>query len=166
MKLLLKLTILIITAGCTLSGKPTFQEKIDKYADEFYIDFPYAIETVIRSERTIGEGLHGRCMPDAKVSIVNPYSTLWLSDGQIQFLVYHELAHCALDLAHNRDTTVMGGSPFPKTFTIRDVIELRKYHKEMCQGKFPGVRKLAFGKQEPLHISCFYRNSIEKWEDE
>jgi len=164
----MKVLLLLLLLGCVTTSRvydTDFKVKVAKYAIEFYKDFPYATKSEIYVERTIDQSLHGRCMPDAKVSILNPYSTTRFTDGQIQFLVYHELGHCALDLPHDNVTTVMGSRVFPKKFTIHDVIEMRAYHKTICQGKIRGVRSQAFGPTEKLHESCFRKEYMEDWGD-
>lgn len=162
MRLVQLLTTLVIMVGCVTTGsKPTIDDKIQRYAEEFYKDFPYATEVVIKAERTIASFLHGRCLPDVPVAIVAPWSIKGFTDGQIQYLVYHELGHCALDLAHNNDTVIMGGSPFPDKFTVKAVIELREHHRKTCDGETTSVRKSAFGPNAPRHLSCFIRDSIE-----
>jgi len=153
---LVLLCYVVVLGACVHTTPNTFADKVEYYKKEFYKDFPYATPSQIFVERTIGVYLHGRCMPDAKVSIVNPYSTLGFTDGQIQFLVYHELGHCALDLPHDTITTVMGSNPFPRKFNVQDVIEMREYHRQVCRGNPPGVRKQVFGPKELTHESCFH----------
>ena len=161
MRLLSRLIVLSLFVGCVTTGKLSLDDRIQDYVKEFYRDFPYATEVVIKPERSIQQRFHGRCLPDVPVAIVNPYSTWSMEDVEVKYLVYHELAHCALDIAHSEDSVVMSSEAFPDKFTNKAVRELEEQHRKACDGEIKSVRKLAFGDDEPKHLSCYIRDSME-----
>lgn len=161
MRLITVMYLLLIGCATTKHKPITHQQKIDSYLKEFYKDFPYATKVSVKLERTMDSHVLGRCLPDVPIAIINPYKLRSLNDDQLKALVYHEVGHCALDLSHNESNTIMHPYILNLKFTIQDVIALRKLHRDTCDGKIPSGRKSAFGPGEPVHKSCFLRDSLE-----
>ena len=138
------------------------QGPLQEHIKAFYKEFPYAIKMRVYVTPMMNMAYNGICDP------IGGYVKLSLLDlvrvhkaGRLKELVYHELGHCGLDLAHaeDNDRSIMAPgmqrkAPGVGAYTIR---EMKYRHKKTCEGSYPQVRDQLWEVKTSKHLSCIRR---------
>lgn len=139
--------------------------ELQQYIEEYYKDFPYATKAPVYVTPLAPRYSAGYADVYGNFVVLNArYFMKYHRNGKLKGLVYHELGHLTLDLAHTKNPkTIMSEGPYGELLiTPKRIKIMQKRHLMTCLGYMPSLTDLMTNKANPPHKSCTNRTMMRK----
>ena len=134
---------------------------VNKAKTEFYNEFPYARKVQVYITPMAPPMYAGICDPWGGYVLLNRdwVKSDSVSPENLKSLVFHELSHCGLDLAHAapKEKSIISTRSTQVPVTKVTIQELKNRHKNTCKGILRGVYSQVEPGVKYKHISCVRR---------